>query len=254
MNHTWTFGKKVAAGFLISSILLVAIGAIAHQAIDELIQTSYWVTHTHQVMEKVANALSSMKDAETGQRGYLLTGEESYLEPFNSVRDTVITSIRDLRELTADNPEQQRRIDEAEKLINAKFAELKQTIDLRKQGQQEQALKVVAAGVGKRTLDELRLVLAEMDRGERDLRKQRAAQSDATAIRARQSILYGSLLCLAFVTIAGVYLTRTLNSAVREVHTGKSEVMSNAKTSRQLGNYGIFEMRSLIGNPNTRKP
>ena len=232
MNHTWTFGKKVAAGFLISSILLVAIGAIAHQAIDELIQTSYWVTHTHQVTEKVANALSSMKDAETGQRGYLLTGDESYLEPFNSVHDTVTASIRDLRELTADNPEQRRRIDEAEKLINAKFAELKQTIALRKQGQQEQALKVVAAGTGKRTMDELRLVLADMERVERDLLKQRAAQSDATAIRARQSILYGSLLCLAFVTIAGVYLTRTLNqqigAAVGHVQSSSAELQAAA--------------------------
>ena len=61
MNQSWTFGKKIAAGFVVSSVLLIIIGAVAHQSIDQLISTSYWVTHTHQVLEKATGLLGASR-------------------------------------------------------------------------------------------------------------------------------------------------------------------------------------------------
>jgi len=232
MNQSWTFGKKIAIGFIISSILLLIIGSVAHQSIDELIGTSYWVTHTHQVLEKIAGVLSGVKDAETGQRGYIITADDNYLAPYNSGREAVPVLIKELRELTADNPEQQHNLDQVEKLVDAKFAELKQTIDLRRAGQQEQMLKIISGGEGKKDMDDLRQVLSNMERIERDLLKHRAAEAETTANHARATILYGTVFCLVFVSLVGIFLTRALNrqigAAVGHVQSSSAELQAAA--------------------------
>src|SRR5882724_9279184 len=107
----WTFGKKLAMGFSVSLVLLVAIGAVAYRALDVLTKTSYWVAHTHTVIEHVGRVLSLFKDAETGQRGFVITGDESFLEPYNASIGEAGKVMKDLRELTADNPSQQKRLD-----------------------------------------------------------------------------------------------------------------------------------------------
>ena len=71
-----TFGKKVAAGFGLAFVLLAAIGAVAYRSIDTLTETSYRAAHSHGVLEHIAGVLSLMKDAETGQRGFVITGDE----------------------------------------------------------------------------------------------------------------------------------------------------------------------------------
>ena len=80
----WTFGRKIAAGFTLSFALLAVIGTVAYTSINTLMNTNHAVTHTHEVLEHVANVLSLLKDAETGQRGYVITGDEAFLEPYQS--------------------------------------------------------------------------------------------------------------------------------------------------------------------------
>src|SRR5579864_1591743 len=128
----WTFGKKIAAGFAVAFALLAIIGFSAYRSIDTLTKTSYLVAHTHLVMEKIAGVLSLLKDAETGQRGFVITGDDTFLEPYQTATGSVAQLVKDLRELTADNQNQQKRIDEAEPPMSSKLAELKRTIELRR--------------------------------------------------------------------------------------------------------------------------
>src|SRR5712671_5020869 len=110
MGRAWTFGQKVALGFGVSIAMLVVIGIVAYRTTDVLVENNGMVTHTHAVLETLSNLLSSMKDAETGQRGFVLTGNESYLEPYTAALETVSRDLVDLRTLTSDNPNQQRRL------------------------------------------------------------------------------------------------------------------------------------------------
>ena len=232
MNQTWTFGKKIAAGFFVSSALLLLIATVAHRSVDELIGTNTWVTHTHQVLEHLSGVSSALKDAETGQRGYLLTGDENYLEPYNAGREAVLPLLKELRQLTSDNPEQQRRIDQAQKLVGLKLAELRQTIELRRLGQQDQAMRIVLSNDGKRFMDDLRGVLGEMERVERDLLQRRGEEAQITADHARSTILYATLACLSFVIVTATFLTRTLNrqigAAVGHVQSSSAELQAAA--------------------------
>ena len=80
----WTFGRKIAAGFALAFLMLAIIGGVAYRGRVALTTTSQSVTHTHLVIEHIADVLSLLKDAETGQRGYIITGDEAFLEPYQT--------------------------------------------------------------------------------------------------------------------------------------------------------------------------
>jgi CHASE3 domain sensor protein len=232
MMDNWTFGKKIAAGFAMSLILLIAIGSVAYISLSKLTSTSQWVTHTHEVLEHIAGVLGQLKDAETGQRGFVITGDETFLEPYQSGSVAVLALLKDLRKLTADNPSQQRRIDAAEPLVAAKLAELKQTIDLRRAGSIEETTKVVKGGAGKRYMDDLRKILDEMEGEERGLLLHRAEEGDAAASSAKMVIILGTLLCLVCVVVVGFLITRSLTvqigSSVGQIQSSSTELQAAA--------------------------
>jgi CHASE3 domain sensor protein len=232
MIDNWTFGRKIAAGFALSLILLMAIGTVAYSSISKLTTISQWVTHTHEVLEHIAGVLSALKDAETGQRGYVITGEDAFLEPYHTGSGEAANIVKELRKLTADNPNQQKRIDAAEPIVAAKLAELKQTIDLRRSGNLEEANKIVRGGEGKRSMDDLRRLLSQMDDEERELLKKRAQEADVAAAGARSVIIFGTLLCLLCVTAAGVFITRSLSrqigSSVGQIQSSSTELQAAA--------------------------
>jgi methyl-accepting chemotaxis protein len=232
MAQSWTFGKRIALGFGVSVAILLLVGLVAYRSTDALIENDHLVTHTHAIIENLAHVVSVAKDAETGQRGYLLTGDEAYLEPYQSATSTIGPVLAELRRLTADSPRQQARIDEAESLIGAKLAELKRTIDLRRTQGLDAALKLVVSGEGKRAMDDLRRVTAEMDREERDLLVQRTELAEGSASGAKATIVGGVLLALVFVSIAGFVITRSLNqqlgSAISSIRSSSSELQAAA--------------------------
>ena len=228
----WTFGRKIAAGFALAFLLLLGIGGVAYRSITSLRNTSQLIAHTYIVLEHVTGVLSLLKDAETGQRGYVITGDEAFLEPYQTGIAGVPAVIKDLRQLTTDNPHQQKRIDEAEPLIAAKLAELKLTIDLRRKNNLEETTKIVRGGDGKKIMDDLRRILDQMDREERELLKQRVDEVEAVASGAKSTIIFGTGFCLLFVTAAGFFITRSLSgqigAAVQHVQSSSAELQSAA--------------------------
>jgi methyl-accepting chemotaxis protein len=228
----WTFGRKIAAGFTMAFLLLLGIGAVAYRSITSLTNTNQLITHTYKVLEDVAEVLSLLKDAETGQRGYVITGDDAFLEPYQTGIAGVSNMLKDLRELTSDNAHQQKRIDEAEPLIAAKLAELKLTIDLRRKGNLDETTKFVRSAEGKKIMDNLRRFLDQMDHEETDLLKQRADEATAAASAAKATIVFGTVFCLLSVTAAGFLITRSLSgqigAAVQHVQSSSAELQSAA--------------------------
>jgi CHASE3 domain sensor protein len=232
MIDDWTFGRKIAAGFALSFALLIFIGAVAYTSINKLTSTSYLVTHTHEVLERIDSVLGLLKDAETGQRGYLITGEDSFLVPYHTGSVDVSIVVKELRGLTSDNPNEQKRIDSIEPLIAAKLAELKNTIDLRAKGSVDDAVKIVRGGEGKRLMDDIRRILDEMTIEEHGLLKQRAEEGAAAASSAKSVIIVGTLLCLLLITIVGFLITRSLGrqvgGSVGQIQSSSAELQAAA--------------------------
>lgn len=247
----WTFGRRIAVGFMIPCLLLVGIGAVAYRSISSLTSTSQLVAHTQQVMEHIAEVLSLLKDAETGQRGYVITGDEAFLDPYQAGISSIPNVVKDLRRLTADSPNQQTRLDQAEPLVAAKLAELKQTIELRRKGNLEDTTKVIRMGEGKKQMDDLRTVLGQMENEEREQLKLRTQEVEASANGAKSTIVFGTVFCLLFVAATAFYITRSLSgqigSAVRHVQSSSAELQSAA--SQQAS--GAKESTTAMNEINT---
>jgi len=183
-------------GFLLAAGVLLANAAAAYWNIRTVAATNRWVVHTHQVLTQVQETLSLLKDAETGQRGFLITGERPYLEPYESAVRQVHGRFQRLRELTSDNPNQKARTDELKGLIAQRLEELEQTIRLRREEGFEATRKVVVADRGKRLMDRVRRLMSEMEVEEQGLLERRTAESDARVSRALATVVVVSCLVL----------------------------------------------------------
>src|SRR5437899_8863310 len=134
---------SVITGFAVLLAVLVASTAVTRRQITVQDSNQAWVEHTQRVLLALTGYESLLKDAETGQRGYLYTGEARYLEPYNNALAQGDPYLDKLAELTADNPQQQARIARLRALKRQKLDELAQTIALAQAGKGEQARALV---------------------------------------------------------------------------------------------------------------
>ncbi len=135
-----------------------------------------WVIHTHEVIIKSEKFLSSMTDTETGQRGYLLTGDATYLQPYHSGLLAVEQSLNELIRLTSGNPVQQERLAKIKSLMQAKLAELHETITIRQRAQHNSFVKVLAVvkqDKGKEYMEQIRRILVVFNNTEHILLEKR---------------------------------------------------------------------------------
>lgn len=197
------FFKRVAAGFGLASAILVLIGVISYQNTCVLIDTKNQVQKTQEKINKLEELLSDMKDAETGQRGYILTGQESYLEPYQAVVGNIDQKIAELKDLIADKPSQQKQFATLESLIAAKLAILKQTIYLRQNQGFDAALQIIQTNQGKYLMDNIRKVIHEIENQDKRLLQQ---QSQAAKASANKTLLTLAIaICLDFIILAILY-------------------------------------------------
>ncbi|MEI9850838.1 MAG: CHASE3 domain-containing protein [Sphingomonas sp.] len=217
---------------MLAGIVLLIVAAVGYRSTATLIDNNERVSHTHQVRRELADLLSTVKDAETGQRGFLLTGNDNYLAPYERATGQSHAAFEDVRKLTVDNPEQQRRLQTLSPLIDAKLAELQQTIDLRKAGSADAALQVVNSNAGKAAMDQIRAIIADADRAEAELLDQRAAAANASAQWAMGTILWGGLGGVLLVAVIGwfttAWLTRRIGGAIGLVESSSAELQAAA--------------------------
>lgn len=232
MHINWTFGRKLAAGFAIAALMLFVIGVSGYRSTAHLIENNRLVSHTYEVRMRLTDLTSLLKDAETGQRGFVITGDDAFLEPYRASMSDIGRVSNALRALTADNETQQHRLNALQPLMDRKLAELKRTIDLRRTQGFEPTSKAVASGEGKALMDQIRQLIAQMDEDEAVLLKHRNAEAEASAEAVKALILWGSLFGVALVAFAGTLIARSLSSqigaAVHHIQTSSAELQSAA--------------------------
>jgi methyl-accepting chemotaxis protein len=231
--RNWTFGRKLAAGFGLAGLTLLLVAVVSYRNTYNLIENDSWVSHTHQVRTEIADLLSEVKDAETGQRGYVITGDDSYLEPYQSATGGAIKrTLDDLRNLTSDNPRQQQRLSSIAPVVDTKLAELKETIDLRRTRGLDAATKVIVSNVGKVTMDRIRALAAEADQEEANLLTVRSEEAHASANFTMAVILWGGLIGTLAVGAIGWFITSSLSNqigtAVGQVQVSSAELQAAA--------------------------
>lgn len=157
---------------------------------------------TRQVLERIGSVFSTLQDAETGQRGYLLSGRAAYLKPYSDALGQISSQLDELRRLTSDNLEQQNRIGELRGLVAARLEELRATIELRKTAGAEAALESVQNDSGKNLMDRIRGEIATLRAAELSLLDERD-RSLSNAARGMVVIMVSGVGLLLVVLLAG---------------------------------------------------
>lgn len=165
--------------------LLVAIRILNRYHLGRVEQAQQWVAHTFAVSGQLSACLSTLVDAETGQRGFLITGEERYLEPYAASRTAIDGHLQRLSDLTRDNPDQQADIERVRALVDKKLGELARTIAVRRDAGLAAAQAIVATDQGKRTMDAIREVTDRMLAREQTLLAARQTDAQRAADAAR---------------------------------------------------------------------
>ena len=194
--------KKVQAGFVLALLCLTVTGVIAFQSELESSRRADWTRHTAEVIGQLRQVLITTTDAETAQRGFVITGDEHFLEPYQNIHERVGAAIQSLRELTADNRAQQEQLNVLEPIVEARLARTNQNIALRRSGGFAEAQAAVASGKGKALQDEIRAMLGRMESAEQTLLEQRQAAAGQGAVHAQVFIAVSCIVAFGVVLVA----------------------------------------------------
>jgi len=180
--------------------------------------------HSHAVKDQLNSILNLLDDAESAQRGYLLTGDPSYLRPYDDALPQIEERLSKLSELAHDNAIQQGRVAELRELAQEKFAELRQTIQLHEQGRDQEARRIVLSGFGQERMEKLRVAVAQSKREEDQL----LASKVAFAQHRYWTIVTVALAIAILSVVVYILVIRQMSSA------SKHEDQARIETEKRL--------------------
>jgi CheY-like chemotaxis protein/CHASE3 domain sensor protein/GAF domain-containing protein len=208
----YSFRRQVLAGFVVSIILVFAVGFLSYRSIKQLEDDNKWVDHTQKIIRNSNNVLQFMIDAETGMRGYGATGNKAFLEPYNAAIPKIGTRLDSLKDLTVDNPPQVKRIDSLDQLVSAQLNILKQNIIARENKGLDYMVQNDMFLNGKRNMDSIRYLRDRINNEESHLLNIRKESSESASAMAISIIIGGSLIFLIIVLTLFFYIQRTFEA------------------------------------------
>ncbi len=193
--------KNVVVGFTTALILLLIISGLSYRNTRKVIQTDNLVVRTQEVLTGLASLHAALTDAETSQRGYIITGDARSLATYRNSQLLIDFNFHDLERLTSDNPAQQHRLALMEPLIKDRLERLETGIRLMQQGGFEAAQQFVRSGRGQDEMAEIQKIINEMGGVEERLLDEQVEASEASS---RHAILATALLAIAALAVLAV--------------------------------------------------
>jgi len=194
--------KTIAVGFGLAFTVLLAVGLLQYGTTKQLVEAGHRVAHSDVVLAGIQTVLADVKDAESWLRGYAATGDDLFLAPCRSAISETPRDLGQLRQLTLDNPRQQRRLDTLGPLIARRFNHMERVIELRRDRGILAASDFMLQGEGIRLTDDIVRIIADMEKEERDLLAQRTAAVEASRRRTDAVTLVGSFLAIGLLLVS----------------------------------------------------
>jgi methyl-accepting chemotaxis protein len=244
-----TIGQKILLGFGLATLCMAVTGITAYWSMERLREANYWVGHTFQVIAAAQNIRANLIEFESACRGYMVTGDESYLESNPALRTLLTESQNQVRWLTVDNPRQQRRLANMDTLIGRRLDELMNLTKVRKE---KGLAAAVAAGLqnhNREHTSEIQDLLAAVENEERDLLGGRERTADAAAQSAHQIIWYGTLIGFALAAGLGIATRFSITRPLREFQQFVNSVGAGDLTKKSTQE-GADELGKLAGSLN----
>jgi PAS domain S-box-containing protein len=204
-----TLDKEVLIGVGVFIALLVVIPVLNHRNTNQLNKNAASVAHSQEVLGLTADVLLTLVDAETGQRGFIITGKDDFLQPYNAALGRLDERLAKLKDKTKLNPRQQDNIRKLTAMTTNRLALLEEGITLRRKSDLE-AQAFITARKGKQEMDAIRELVGEMKREETDVLKEREGRSSSAYQTAVSTGLLSALLGLGLFGVFIWLLRRSL--------------------------------------------
>lgn len=215
---------------LLAAIIVFVNAWWAIQSVRTLANNAYWLAHSWQVVHQVESVLSSAVDAETGERGFLISGLGSYLEPYTIARQELPGELDHLQSLTADNSSQQARIADLRATLNRRMAVLERAVEMRRAGGPDFSAPLLVGGPGKVEMDHVRSICDAMEAEEARLLEVRRGSIETSRVRAQMAVLIASVLDTLLIVIALSQLFREQRLRVAAEQTGEQLAIAQQET------------------------
>jgi CHASE3 domain sensor protein len=238
--------------FIVAVLAIILVAYLSYRAVQGAEDSARRVTHSLEVTEQLQALLSTLQDAETGQRGFLLSGHEDYLIPYTNAKAALAGEFQAAHRLmVGSSAEQQRRLGALERVAADKMEELGESIVLRRSGDAAGALAMVRTNRGKEAMDRARSTMGDMQRDERGALAARQAEWLDAASISSVVVLGGSGLLLILVSGAAVrtsreYRARAIQAWIRVGRMGLSARIQGEQHLEALGNNVLAFLASYM--------
>lgn len=236
-RNKWSVAQQIGVSLVIVTVVVGVFVTLAVRSTRDFMAAASLTSHTQEVLGLLDGLLSEMKDAEAGYNAYLISTEESYLEPISRVRANEAGKLAALNELVSDNPEQVRRLETLRTAISQRLEGLRQGIEQRRTGGFEVARAVLQDARGRAQWEAVRAAGLDMRQEEERLLRQRSEQFAANANTLGWVFQGGGVVAfLIFLTIAVVVarsLIVSIGEAVAQVQGSSTELQTSATQQAQ---------------------
>jgi signal transduction histidine kinase len=212
--------RRMLALLAVGFGLLVVIGAVSVWSLSKTREYNDWVDHTHKVVESTDRVQNLILAAESGERGYLLTGDAAYLSLYAPPVGALPHELQDLSELVSDNPRQEARVATLGQAVSKRLRTLRVSVALYRSGQRDTAQAVVRSGRGYAEMAVIRDLIARMDSEEQQLLSERTA----SAADFGRLTLIVNLASLALVAIVGLMSVIIIRRYIDDLQASREEV------------------------------
>jgi len=213
--ENWSIDRKINAGFALALVLLVVIGIISFMSINRMTDTIRLLTHSHAIVDTLEDLFSELKDAQRGERGYVLTGVERYLNPYHDALIRIDENLDDLQRLVANDVNQRNRLVTLRAAVDDNLAELEEAITLRRNEGFEAGVRAVRSGEGKQFMDNVEQIVIEMQDEEEARLDARTRQAETSARITLFVIGVGSLMEFGLVIFSMLLVNRDITERKR---------------------------------------
>jgi len=225
--------RQLKTVFSISIFLLLISLYASYTSIRKLIDNSKLVNHTNELLIESENLISLMKDAETGHRGYLISGgDETFLEQYNLSRPKVAQTFSTLATLTVDNPEQKKNLEQARMLINEKYEQMELTIRLTRENKLDADYhrgKLEGMIKGKIIMDNLRAVVAKMKSEESRLLEQRTAEQSKYIAYTPTLVVIAAFISILITIFSYVKIKQDMDKRIAKQKEDEEKYIETSK-------------------------
>jgi PAS domain S-box-containing protein len=210
-----TFERTIAAGAILLAVFLVVNGVISHRNLRVIRDDADLVAHTHEVLQVSSKLLGSLRDIESGQRGYAITGDRRFFEPAQAAMQAYPAQQERLVALTSDNAPQAERVREMADLIARRVEEAQRCVEALDRGDIATARGIIETGEGNRRMGGIRAAAAEIEAPERRLLDERRDSAHLAYAAASATLFFSTAIGLAAVAVFAILLSRHLGSRAR---------------------------------------